>query len=111
TAAGTWVAGPEMVFGTNGLGAVDAPAAMMANGKILGALGPTNGFNGPTSFYEYDYAANAFTQVNGRSGTIFATAPFVTTMLDLPDGSVLYISGQGSTQLYVYFPDGSPLAA
>jgi len=30
---GTWVAGPTMVFGTNLLGAVDAPAAMMANGK------------------------------------------------------------------------------
>jgi len=42
TAAGTWVAGPDMVFGTNGLGAVDAPAAMMVNGQILCAIGPTN---------------------------------------------------------------------
>jgi fibronectin type 3 domain-containing protein len=111
TAAGTWVAGPEMIFGTNSLGAVDAPAAMMANGKILCALGQTNGFNGPTYFYEYDYLSNAFTQVNGPTGATLGSAPFVMTMLDLPDGNVLFVSGQGSTQLYVYFPDGSPLPA
>jgi fibronectin type 3 domain-containing protein len=111
TAAGTWVAGPEMVFGATGLGAVDAPAAMMANGNILCSLGPTNGFNAPTYFYEYDYVANAFTQVNGPTGTTLNTAPFATTMLDLADGSVLFISGQGSTQLYIYLPAGSPLPA
>ncbi len=111
TVAGTWVAGPEMVFGTNALGAVDAPSAMMVNGKILCALGPTNGFNGPTTFFEYDYLANAFTQVNAPTGTNLNNAPFVTFMLDLPDGNVLYISGQGSTKLYVYTPDGSPLPA
>ncbi len=109
--AGTWVAGPEMVFGTNGLGAVDAPAAMMVNGKILCALGPTNGYDGPTSFYEYDYTTNGFTQVNGPTGLTLGSAPFVMSMLDLPDGNILFVSGQGSTQLYVYTPDGSPLAA
>jgi fibronectin type 3 domain-containing protein len=111
TSAGTWVAGPEMVFGTNGLGAVDAPAAMMVNGKILCAIGPTNGFNGPTYFYEYDYLSSSFSQVNGPTGPTLSSAPFVMTMLDLPDGSVLVVSGQGTTQLYIYFPDGSPLAA
>ena len=111
TTPGTWVAGPEMVFDTNNLGAVDAPAAMMANGKILCALGPTNGFNGPTYFYEYDYLANSFTQVNGPTGATLSSAPFVMTMLDLPDGSILFVSGQGSRNLYVYFPDGSPVPA
>src|SRR5207253_9204976 len=37
--------------------------------------------------------------------------PFVMTMLDLPDGSILFVSGQGSRNLYVYFPDGSPVPA
>lgn len=111
TSAGTWIAGPEMVFGTNAIGAVDAPAAMMVNGKILCALGPTNGFNGPTYFYEYDYNSNSFTQVNGPTGTTLNSAPFVMTMLDLPDGSIFFISGQGSTRCYIYFPDGSPLPA
>jgi len=61
TSPGTWVAGPQMVFGTNLLGAVDAPAAMMVNGKILCALGPITGFDGPSRFFEYDYLSNAFT--------------------------------------------------
>jgi fibronectin type 3 domain-containing protein len=111
TAAGTWVAGPEMVFGGVGLGAVDAPAAMMPNGKILCALGTTNGFGSTTSFYEYDYAANSFSQVNGPTGLTLNTAPFTTTMLQLPDGGIFYIAGQGSTQTYIYTPDGTPLPA
>jgi fibronectin type 3 domain-containing protein len=108
--AGTWVAGPEMIFGGTGLGAVDAPAAMMPNGKIICALGPTNGFSSPTSFYEYDYTINGFTQVNGPTGLTINSAPFVMTFLQLPDGNMLFVSGQGSTSLYVYFPDGTPLA-
>ena len=112
TVAGTWVAGPVMVFGTNQLGAVDAPAAMMNNGMILCALGPAGGFNGPVSFYEYDYNSNAFTQVNAPGGGLtYGGAPFGTSMLVLPDGSVLFVGGQNSTSLYVYMPSGSPLAA
>lgn len=111
TSPGSWVAGPQMIFGTNTLGAVDAPAAMMVNGKIICALGPTNGYNGPTYFYEYDYTANSFTQINGPTGPTLGSAPFVMTFLDLPDGNVFFISGQGSTQAYIYFPGGSPLAA
>jgi hypothetical protein len=84
---------------------------MMVNGKILCAIATTNGFNGPTYFYEYDYLANSFTQVNGPTGTTLSSAPFVMSMLDLPDGTILFISGQGSTKLYIYFPDGSPVPA
>jgi hypothetical protein len=110
TSPGTWVAGPTMVFDTNLLGAVDAPSAMMANGKILCALGPITGFDGPTSYYEYDYVSNAFTQVNAPNGGLtYAPAPFVQSMLDLPDGTVLLVGGQNSTSLYVYTPDGTPL--
>ena len=107
TAAGSWVAGPDV---PNGLGQVDAPAAMMANGRILCAVGPTNGFNGPTSYYEYDYTANNFTLVNSPGG-VDGNPPFVTSMLDLPDGNILLIDGQGTTSLYVYQPAGTPLAA
>ena len=112
TSPGTWVAGPPMVFDTNLLGAVDAPAAMMVNGKILCALGPIGGFNGPTSYYEYDYVSKAFTQVNAPTGGLtYPPAPFVQSMLDLPDGTVLFVAGQNSTSLYIYTPDGTPLAA
>jgi len=111
TSGGTWVAGPTMMNGTNGLGAVDAPAAMMVNGKILCALCVATNFSKPTYFYEYDYVANSFTQVNGPHGTTENNFPYATSMLDLPDGSVLFINGQGTTSLYVYKPDGTPLAA
>lgn len=107
---GSWVSGPDMIFGTNTLGGVDAPGVMMVNGKILCCIGPTNGFNGPTSFFEYDYTTNGFTQVNGPTGLTLSSAPFVMTYLALPDGNVLFISGQGSKNLYVYTPDGTPLA-
>lgn len=101
-----------------GLGMKDAPGAEMVNGKILLAVCP-QGVNsdpsaingvGPTSFYEYDYTANS-----GAGGYTLVPSPVTITnraallrFLDLPDGTVL-MSGLGS-QLYVYQPDGSPLA-
>ena len=109
TAAGSWVSGATI---PNSLGAVDAPACTMNNGKILCALGTTSGFGSTTNFYEYDYAANSFTLVNSPTGgTSYSNAPFASTMLQLPDGGVFFIGGQGSTHCYVYRPDGSPLAA
>ena len=110
TNAGVWAAGPVI---PNGQGTPDAPAAMMVNGSILCAVSatPTSGnhFPSPTSFYEYDPVANAFTQVNGPTGTTYPSPPFIMRMLDLPDGTVL-LSVAGS-QLYVYQPSGTPLAA
>jgi len=104
TNMGSWQAGPIM---PNGIAAADAPAAMMVNGKILCALTPTNGI--PTSFYEYDPVANSFAQVNGPVGTNFYSISDEMRMLDLPDGTVLFVSN--GSQLYVYQPDGSPLSS
>ena len=108
---GTWSAGPDI---PGGQGTPDAPAAMMVNGKILCVVSPTptsgNHFPTPTSFYEYDPVGNAFTPVNAPGGgTSAAISSYQATMLDLPDGNVLYAS-QVSSNLYVYHPDGSPLA-
>ncbi len=111
TSPGSWVAGPPMVFDAGELGAVDAPSAMMVNGKILCALGPVGGFNSPTSFYEYDYISNAFTAVSAPGGgSTYGSAPYVLSFLCLPDGNVLMVGGQNSTSLYIYTPDGTPLA-
>ena len=112
TSPGTWVAGPDI---PDGQGTPDAAAAMMVNGKILCAVSPTptsgNNFPKPTSFYEYDPVSNSFTQANAPAGgTTVNISSYVTTMLDLPDGTVLYAS-QNSSRLFVYQPDGSPLAA
>src|SRR5262249_11227804 len=122
---GLWAPGPA-IPGNPSLGAVDAPAAMMVNGKILCAFAQTpytnatstNVFNPPTSFYEYDFsvgAAGAFAQVHAPGGgfTYTGSGPgagstFADRMLDLPDGTVLF--ADSSSQLYVYVPDGSPMA-
>ena len=108
---GVWAAGPDI---PNAQSAPDAPAAMMANGKLLCAVSPIpfagHHYPQPTSFYEYDYASNAFTQVSApRGGSTLDAPPFQERMLDLPDGSVLF--SWSDTQLYVYQPDGSMLAA
>lgn len=109
TTPGTWVAAPDFPeSGTNAQGIPDGPAAMMMNGKILCGTGTANTFNGPISFFEYDYVSNAFTQVNGPTGLTFNAAPYYTKFLDLPDGTVLW--NYGNPQLYVYKPDGVPVA-
>ena len=109
TNAGTWTAGADT---PNASGALDAPAAMMVNGKILCAVSRISSiYVPPTTFYEYDYVNDSFALINapgggtedytwGSSGNVF---------LDLPDGSVLYSKYQ--TNLYVYRSLGAPLPA
>ena len=122
---GKWVQGPDI---PNGLTAADAPGAMMPNGKILCAVagapytnssGKTQ-FSAPTSFFEYDYTVGttgAFTQVSGPTGLTDNVQSFTTAMLVLPDGSVLFSDSTEQNfpatgaKLYVYVPDGTPLAA
>jgi hypothetical protein len=109
TNAGTWTAGPVL---PNGLASADAPGAMMVNGKVLLAITPPPGphiFNTPTLFYEYDPVGNSYTQVNAPSGSVTNQVSFAMRMLDLPDGTVLLSTS--SSQLYVYQPGGTPLAA
>jgi len=114
TSPGTWVAGPDF---PNGQGTPDAPAAMMVNGKILCAVSPTPTSGGnyptPTSFYEYDYSVGtvgSFTQVGSPTGGLTEDSQSEeATMLDLPDGTVLYYDLINGSQLYIYQPDGSPL--
>lgn len=109
---GNWAAGPVI---PGGHGAPDAAGAMMVNGKILCALSPTptaaNHFPPPPTFYEFDYTTNTFTPINAPGGgASLNMSCYLTNMLALPDGNVLY-SQQGSTQYYVYSPGGVPLAA
>jgi len=115
TNVGTWTVGPTI---PNSQAAPDAAAAMMVNGRILCAVSPvpsspTNIFNIPTSFYEYDYSSGsigAFVQVDSPKGNfINAGQSFITRMLDLPDGTVLF--ADGGSQLYVYQPTTGPMPA
>jgi len=107
---GTWAAGPSM---PNGQGIPDAPAAMLANGKILLLTSPTPTSNAhapsPTSFYEFNYVNSSFTPMAAPAGLNTNTACQYFYMLDLPDGNIL-LSTLG-TDLYLYIPDSTPLAA
>lgn len=104
TSPGVWAAGPGI---PGGLGAPDAPAAMMVDGHVLCALIGSNG--PPTSFFEYDPVANSFATVPGPGSFTNSLTPYYTRMLDLPDGTVLY--SVSSDQLYDYQPSNPPLAA
>ncbi len=110
TNPGTWVAGPDI---PNSQATPDAAGAMMVNGIILCAVSPlptpAQHFPSPTSFYEFDYTSNAFTSVNAPTGATENNPSYYTTMLDLPDGTILF--AHFANQVYVYQPVGAPLAA
>jgi hypothetical protein len=107
---GFWIAGPDI---PNGGGCPDAPGAMMVTGNILLATSPAptsgNHFPAPVTYYEYDPVANAYTLLNAPPEVSGGGASFSTAMLALPDGSVLL--SHFASQLWVYTPSGSPLAA
>lgn len=105
---GAWARGPEI---PNGMVTQDAPAAMMVNGKILCVVTSRANHN-PMYFYEYDPVANSFnTNVLSPTGgfTDGNVISDASSMLDLPDGTVLF--NDTSQQLYVYKPDPPPLPA
>jgi hypothetical protein len=106
TNMGSWAAGADI---PGGHGVSDGAGAMMVNGKILCGVGSTTNYDAPTWFYEYDYVSNSFTAVNGPNGPTENVPPYFIAMLDLPDGTVLM--SRFNRQIYVYQPDGSPLAA
>jgi hypothetical protein len=112
TSHGVWTAGPVT---PNNLESADTAGAVMVNGKLL-FMTATNCFNGgcdgPWHFFEYDYtvgATGSLTEVSSPTNGFSGKGLFIPFMLDLPDGKVL-LSGN-STQLWVYVPDGAPLAA
>jgi uncharacterized repeat protein (TIGR01451 family) len=95
---GTWAAGPVIPGGLIGS---DACAAMMPNGDVLLAVSSNLSGGNSTKLYEFDPAANTLTDVTqGASAN---------RMLALPSGQVL--AANGSSQLSVYTPTGSPQAA
>ena len=110
---GSWVAGPTI---PGGLGANDAPGAVLPNGRVLfaasatPAFGPTSNTINPvpvgTSLFEFDPISNTINQVTNLPSQ-FATAlssnaAFITRMLVLPSGQVLITDSSG--QPYIYTP-------
>ncbi len=108
TSPGTWVAGPVI---PGARGTPDAPCAALVTGNVLFNASPVptsaNHFPSPSSFFEYNYLTNTFTQVNGPTGATDPVATFGTAMLNLPDGSVLY--SHFGADVYAYRPAGAAI--
>lgn len=93
---GSWAAGP--VYANTGFG----PGAVLPNGHVLLADGPTNA----TSFTEFAPVDGSLTSVVSPSSGVSSVGAYKTHMLVLPSGQVLL--SYANSQLYVYAPDGSP---
>jgi hypothetical protein len=105
---GTWQPGPTITDGSgNTLHPIDAPAVLLPNGRVLLAASPSPpcNFPGPTSFLEYDPAANSLTAVSPPPSNA-SGACFTGRFLLLPNGQVLFSSE--SSKVTVYTPDGTP---
>lgn len=106
---GTWVSGPSIppVNPGEALGTVDAPAAVLPNGRVLFSTGPITvpaTFQSPSYFFEYDPATNSHGSVPGPTNA--DSVPYFGRMLMLPTGQVLYTAGRTLVELYT--PDGAP---
>ncbi len=111
TATGTWSAGPAFPTTSNGqLAVADGPAALLPSGNVLvGAsafVDSSYTYVGGTSYFEFDG-----TNLNPVPGPPNAPAvpTFISRMLVLPSGQVLY-TGE-SSDIEIYTPAGSPNAA
>jgi hypothetical protein len=92
-------------------GAADAPGAVMPNGHVLLAAdaSPSRGlFDPPTQLFDFDPVANTIAPVSPALAdpNLANTPSFVTRLLVLPSGEVLF--SDGSRQLWIYTPDGGP---
>jgi hypothetical protein len=107
TAEPQWKNGPDMPMqdGSN-VGVVDGPAALLPNGNILFAAGPINAagdFLKPCYFFEFDESTFNRTVDPPNRGT----ETFMTRMLLLPNGDVLWCRTDSSS-FYAYHPQASP---
>jgi hypothetical protein len=111
---GTWVArAPFPTVSGRQLGAKDAPACLLANGRVLCAAGPVDGqqntYSGPTYFLEYDPAANTWAGPLPSPPGDAGLPPYQGRFLLLPTGEVLY--SNSTPTLQTYRPDGAADAA
>ncbi|HXB11314.1 MAG TPA: kelch repeat-containing protein, partial [Bacteroidia bacterium] len=111
TNPGTWTTGPNEPIATGSiqLGSWDGPCAAMVNGNVLYSISPLASESLPSFFYEYNYVSNTFLQVGAPGGgDSVETQTNMMTMLDLPDGNILF-AYTDSTKFYIYTPSGSPI--
>jgi len=106
SASPSWSNGPDLPpEGSQALGIVDGPAALLPNGNILFGAGPTNAngdFLSPCYYFEFDGAA--FNRTNDPPNNDCPT--YSTRLLLLPTGDVLYCR-EGDSSFYAYHSDAA----
>src|SRR5205823_15051437 len=101
-----WTVGPTFpVVEGKQLGAKDAAACLLVNGKVVCVAGPVDGvadhYFGPTTFFEIDPATNSLATIPNPPNN--GGAPFTGRLLPLPTGQVLF--GNQTRDIEVYTPD------
>jgi hypothetical protein len=103
----SWVAGPSL---PTGMGADDAPGAMMVNGNVMFAA-DTPQYSAPTKLFNYNPFNNSLVTMTtpaALTNVLNQVPSYVLRMLQLPTGQVLLTDS--TTHLWVYTP-GPALAA
>jgi hypothetical protein len=103
-----WIGGPEI---PGDLAAADAPGAMLPNGRVLFAasIALQHGQARPTELFDFNPVKNRIELVhtpNALTQSLDRMAANRLRMLLLPSGQLLL--SDGTTQLWVYTPSGSP---
>jgi hypothetical protein len=119
---GSWASAATFpTIGGVQVGQTDASGCMMVNGHILLAVSPigtsaNDEFRNPVYFLEYNYSTNTFTQVTSTlpgigADSIAGASCFLTNMLALPDGTVLFSLDQTtiSNEYFVYTPGSAAI--
>lgn len=109
---GSWASGPD--FPPQGahpfIGAKDAPACLLPNGKVLCVAGPVDGISdhylAPMYFFEFDPATGSFALIADPPSNTPDLPPFEGRFLPLPSGEVLFANG--TVNISLYEPGGSP---
>jgi hypothetical protein len=107
-ATNTWAAGPSLPAG---MGADDAPGAVLPNGHFLFAAEHPS-FSGPTVLFDFDPVAGTLTPVSvpaALSATLSSTPSYPLCMLVVPSGEVLLTTG--GSQIWDYNPGATPPAS
>ena len=119
TTAGTWSAGPNVPSVGGGpytLG--DAPGAQLPSGNVLFAASPSNwpasnSFPNPTNYFEVGPTSggNVITPITQNPDGVFSNS-FRWNFLVLPNGQVLAVAGEFSSNVWIYTPvAGAPNAS
>jgi hypothetical protein len=107
-----WSNGPDI---PGGYGSDDAPGAVMTNGHVIfvADAGPFSGtFSPPAHMFDFDPTTNTITDITttlpaALQSSLTANPAYITRMVQLPNGQVLFSDG-ADTQLYVITPPGNP---